>query len=270
MPKLSIITVTYNSSKQISTLLDSIADSKDKLSKEVIIVDNASQDNSAEIVAGHKSRPTLIRSSTNVGFSKAVNLGLKQSTGDYILLLNPDTQLVGDCLTTLINFAEKTNPLGAVAPKLLNPDGKPQASIFKFPTILNAFKKNFFGCTDCFGKYLPTPVTQKVDVAIMAAFLIPRATIDKIGGLNEKYFLYYEDFDFCRKLKQAKLPVYYLPSAKVKHVHGASGNFTSHFNSPLLASSKLYYGESYSTILNAVLWIGHKWQVILRGKKFRD
>lgn len=270
MTKLSIITVTYNSQNQIGAFLDSIAKSLDKISKEIILVDNASSDQTIKVIEKNKLKTILVKSPVNGGFAKGVNQGLARATGEYILLLNPDTQLVGDCLTNLVAFADKTSPLGAVAPRLLDPDGKPQASVFKFPTIINAIKKNFFNCPDCFGKYLPSPLTQKVDVAIMAAFLIPRSTLETIGSLNEKYFMYYEDFDFCRKLKEYGLPVYYFPDAKIKHVHGASGHFVSHLQSPLLKSSKLYYGNVYSGLLNFILMLGHKWQVILRGKKFKD
>jgi GT2 family glycosyltransferase len=104
----------------------------------------------------------------------------------------------------------------------------------------------------------------------MAALLVPKSVINQVGGLDERFFLYYEDIEFCRRLHQHNLPVYYLPKAKVKHIHGASGNFGSHLKSPLLKSAQTYYGPTYSAILNIVLWIGHKWQVILRGKKFRD
>lgn len=267
---LSIITVTYNSQKQIGSLLDSIYREKVKVNLEVIIVDNLSQDDSLLTAKNHKIKPHTYQMGTNAGFSVAVNRGIKAAKGEYLLLLNPDTILVKDCLSRLLAFAKDTSPLGAVAPRLLNPDGKPQGSVFRFPTIGNAIRKNFFNCQNCFGKYLPDNRIQKIDVAVMAALLIPRSTIDIVGVLDEKHFMYYEDVDYCRRLRKQDLPIYYLPTAKVKHIHGASGHFVYHLKSPLLASSRLYYGELYSNILNLVLWIGHKWQVILRGKRFRD
>jgi len=270
MIDLSIIIVTYNSQDYISDLLDSIKASPDKLKKEIIIIDNASQDKSVGAVKNHPLKPILTENNINMGFSKAVNMGLKKAKGKFVLLLNPDTKLVSNCLQTLYEFAQKTKPLGAVAPRLLEPNGKPQPSVYKFPTIWNAIKKDFFFCKKCFGKYLPDNKTQKIDVTVMAAFLIPASVIKKTGLLSEKFFMYYEDVEYCRRLKKHKLPVYYLPAAKVKHQHGASGNFVFHLKSPLLASSKIYYGKFYSKVLNLVLWIGHKWQVILRGKKFRD
>ena len=270
MIELSIIITTYNSEKQIGFLLDSIYKDKGKINLEVIVVDNQSADNSLLVAQDHKIKPLCLQTGSNAGYSIAVNKGFKNARGDYFLILNPDTVVQKGTLGKLLGFAKDTSPLGAVVPRLLNPDGKPQASVFKFPTITNAIKKYFFNCQNCFAKYLPDNRIQKVEVAVMAAFLIPRATIDVVGGLNEKYFLYYEDVEYCRRLRQNKLPVYYLPGAKIKHVHGASGRFKGHLASPLLASARLYYGVFYSEVLNLILWVGHKWQVILRGHKFRD
>ncbi len=270
MIDLSIITVTYNSGKNIGPFLDSITKEKGKLALEIIVVDNQSADNSVVVAEKHKIKPTVVRMKTNAGFSAAVNRGLALAKGEYILLLNPDTVIVSGALRKLFDFARDTSPLGAVAPRLLNPDGQPQASVYKFPTIINAIKHYFFNCRTCFNKYLPDDRIQRVDVAVMAAFLIPKSTLEQVGGLDEKYFLYYEDVDYCRRLKEHDLPIYYFPAAKVKHIHGASGHFVFHLKSPLLASSRLYYGEFYSNVLNLILWLGHKWQVILRGKKFRD
>lgn len=267
---LSIIIVTYNSEKQITPLLHSIYRTKSSLSLEVIVVDNQSADGSFAIAKTHRLKPKMIQTGHNAGFPAAVNRGIKISSGTYVLLLNPDTVVMRDTLERLLEFAKDSHQLGAVAPRLLNPDGKPQASAFKFPSIMNAIRKYFGNCKNCFGKYIPDNRTQKIEVAVMAALLIPRTTIDLIGGLDEKYFMYYEDFEFCRQLARHKLPLYYLPSAKVRHIHGASGHFGSHQESPLLASARLYHGEFYSDILNLILWAGHKWQVLLRGKRFRD
>ena len=267
---VSIIIVSYNSSKHLPGLLTSIQRSKDGLKKEVIIVDNASSDGSAKVAKKHPIKPKVLESKENQGFSKGVNMGLEVSTGQYILLLNPDTRVIGEAIKTLHAFAANTTPLGAVAPRLLDLNGRPQASVFKFPTILNSIKKNFLNCQNCFGKYLPKQTLAKVDVAIMAAFMMPRSTIQTVGKLDERFFLYYEDIEFCRRLNQHRLPIYYYAKAKIKHAHGASGNFTDHLSSPLLASSKIYYGSFYSKALNLSLWVGHKWQVILRRKRFRD
>ncbi len=267
---VSIITVGYKSEKTIKPFLDSIKKINDGLSKEVIVVDNYPLDKTVITAKGHSLKPTVIPNTENIGFSKAINMGLKVAQGEYILIINPDTRLVGKALLSLVEFAKKQPKLGAVAPRLLNYDGSIQSSCFRFPTILNAVKYMFLGHQTAYKKYNPGDSIVTVDVAVMAAFLVPRSTIDLVGGLDERFFLYYEDVEFCRRLNMFGLPVYYLPTAKVKHAHGVSGNFTSHLHSPLLASAKIYYGPFYFAILNSILWLGHKWQVILRGKKYRD
>lgn len=269
-PELSIITVGYRSEKTIGPFLDSIKKNRDDISKEIIVVDNYPADKGAATAEKHPIKPIVIRNTENVGFSTAINQGIKLAKGSYILIINPDTRIVGSALKYLLDFAKKTPKLGAVAPRLLDTDGKVQPSCSKFPTIWNAIKYNFFGCRDCFKKYNPGDQITTVEVAVMAAFLVPRSTFDHVGGLDERFFLYYEDVEFCRRLSQFGLPVYYLPTAKVRHTHGASGSFASHLRSPLLASARIYYGPFYSSLLNLVLWIGHKWQVILRRKRFRD
>lgn len=263
---ISIITIPYKSEKHIAPLLDSIKKSKDSLKKQVIVIDNYGQDKSAKIAKNHLIKPIVLEPGQNLGFAKAVNLGLKHAKGQYIFLINPDTTLVGDSLKYLYDFASKTNPLGAVVPKLIFPNNKAQPSVMKLPNIWNAFKHYFLGCKNCFGKYLPKENIAKVEVAVMAAFLIHTKLFKSMGGLDERFFLYYEDVEFCKRLKKAKLPIYYLKKAKVRHVHGASGNFVSHLKSPLAKSAQIYHGKLGSFLLNSVLYIGQKWQKFILRK----
>lgn len=269
-PTLTIILVTYRSEDNIVSLLDSLKKSVGNYSFEVIVIDNYPKDKSADLAQKHLIKPSVIRNKENLGFSKAVNIGLRQAKGEYILLLNPDTRPIGLALKYLVDFAVNHPNLGAVAPKLLDYSGKIQPSCSKFPTILNAIKHDFLRCETCFKSYYPGNKTTEVEVAVMAAFLIPSRVIKKIGGLDERFFLYYEDIEYCRRLWRNKYPVYFYPKPQVKHIRGASGGFTFHLKSPLLASAKEYYGPVYSSLLNTTLWVGHKWQVILRRKRFRD
>lgn len=266
---ISIILVAFRSKETVKVALDSLKPSAKNLNLQVIIINNSPEENLSSLAA-HPLKPEISNNTQNLGFSKGVNQGLKKAKGKYILLLNPDCKFIGKGLERLYHFANSQNTLGAVAPRLLNSNGTPQASVFKFPTILNALKKDFLGCKKCFGKFLPEKITQKVEVAVMAAMLLPRSTFTQIGNLDERFFLYYEDIEFCHRMYKAGLPLYYYPNSLVQHLHGASGGFTGHLNSPLLASSKIYFGDFYSTMLNITLWLGHKWQVILRGKRFRD
>ena len=263
---ISIITIPYKSEKHIGFLLDSIKKSKDGLKKQVIVINNFLSDNSTKIAKNHPLKPIVIEPGQNLGFAKAVNLGLKKAQGEYVFLINPDTTLVGNCLKVLHDFAIKKKELGAVAPKLVFPSNKAQPSVMRFPTIGNAIRHYFFGQKERFGKYLPKEKVAKVEVAVMAAFLIPTKVIKDLGGLDERFFLYYEDVEFCHRLKKAHLPIFYLSTAKVRHVHGASGNFVSHLKSPLAKSAIYYHGWLGSNLLNLTLWLGQKWQKFILRK----
>lgn len=263
---ISIITISYKSEKHIGPLLDSIKKSNDGLKKQIIVIDNYGRDKSVQIAKKHSTKPLVLEPGENLGFSKAVNLGLKKASGEYVFLINPDTVLVGNSLKIIHDFASKTKPLGAVAPRLVYPNNKPQPSVMQFPHIWNAFKHYFLGCKNCFGKYLPKENVAKVETAVMAAFLIPLEVIKKIGKLDERFFLYYEDIEFCRRLKKANLPIYYLKKAKVRHVHGASGNFKNHLSSPLAKSAQIYHGKPGSFLLNSVLYLGQKYQKFILRK----
>lgn len=264
---VSVVIVTYRSQDFIKPLLDSVKKGAGKLKIEVIIVDNYGQDQTLRIASRHPLKPKTVQSKTNLGFSKGVNRALKHAGGEYIFLLNPDCRLVGSCLTQLVNFARRQKLLGAVVPRLVFPNNKPQPSVMNLPSIWRAFQEYFLGRQGSFNKYLPTGITQ-VEVAVMAAFLIPRRVIKQLGPLDERFFLYYEDIEFCRRLKKAKLPIYYLPRAKVKHHHGASGQFNSHLHSPLAKSAQIYHGVLYSHLLNLTLYLGQKWQLLVK-KVFR-
>lgn len=262
--EISIITVGYKSEKTIGPFLDSIKKNRDNISKEIIVVDNYPGDRGATIAEKHILHPIVIRNNENVGFSKAINQGLKIAKGKYIFIINPDTRLVGKALQYLYDFAESHSELGAVAPQLLNNDGKVQPSCFMFPNIFNAIRHYFFGQKNQFNKYIPEGNLNTVDVAVMAAFLVPKKVINHVGGLDERFFLYYEDVEFCYRLKKYMYPIYYYPKAQVKHAHGASGNFTSHLASPLAKSAQIYHGRIGSFLLNTVLRLGQKWQKVLK------
>lgn len=265
-PDVSIITILYRSEKHIGPLLDSIKKGKGELEIEVVVVDNYGQDKALEIAAKHSLKPKTFQAKTNQGFAKGVNQGLKHSRGRHIFLINPDCRLVGNCLPKLVEFADKQESIGAVAPKLVFPDGKAQPSVMNLPSIWNAFREYFLGVKGGFNKYLPKKIST-VEIAVMAAFLIPAKVIKQIGKLDERFFLYYEDIEFCQRLKKAGLPIFYLPQIKVKHVHGASGNFKSHLSSPLAQSAKIYHGNLYSNLLNLTLFLGQKWQKLLKRIK---
>lgn len=194
-----------------------------------------------------------------MGFAKASNQGIKAGKGKYILLLNPDTIVPKRTLGSLVSFADKTQDAHIVGTALLTPGGDIQESVYRFPTILGAIKEYWFGMK---GKYSPyVPEGQKavsVDSVFGTAFLIKRKVIKKIGYLDERYFMYFEDIDYCRRAKKAGFKVYYLPSVKVLHHRGASGKDLARWDlqwKRLSPSSKIYHGILFHYMINSVLWV---------------
>lgn len=234
---LSVIIVNYNSGRFIMKCIDSIIKSKDNLKKEIIVVDNASGDGSDRLIALAFPDIVIIRNKVNLGFAKATNIGIKNSTGRYLLLLNPDTEITGNALEKLINFLRDTAEAGIVAPKLLYPDGSLQFSCrlfinFRIIILQRTFLGKFFKNSGTIKKYLMSDwnhnETRKVDWLLAACMMIPRTVINRIGGLNEAYKLYFEDVDICYRMKLASLGVYYYPDAVVIHDHqrGSAGKFS--------------------------------------------
>src|SRR3990167_668192 len=139
MPDLSIIIVSWNVKNLLKKCLESIFRNQGDLTLEVIIVDNASRDGTMEMVKTNFPQIKMISNEKNFGFAAANNQGIKQTKGDYLLLLNPDTEIVGSALKTAIDFMKKNQLIGACGIKHLNPDGSLQPSVRRFPTFLAIF-----------------------------------------------------------------------------------------------------------------------------------
>ena len=200
-PLVSVIIVNYNAGKLLAKALKSVSNFP---GVEVIVVDNS------------PPHP-------NLGFGKAVNQGVSQSHGDYIYLLNPDASLSKTALTRMIETAQKYSDRAIIAPRLENPDGTPQSSCYHPQTIWNALQEYWFNIKGAYSKYLPSgKKPQPVHAAVAAAWLVPRKVWDELGGLSDRFFLYFEDLDMCDRAGRAGIPVIYDPQAIVKHAHGVS------------------------------------------------
>jgi hypothetical protein len=270
--EVTIIIPSFNTKETLLSCVTSVLTNV-KLSFEVIVVDNASSDGSVESVkdvikkAKHQSI-SLMENANNLGFAKAVNQGIGKAKGKYILLLNSDTRVQKKTIENLVWFAEKNRDAGVVGAKLLNPDGSVQESCFNFPTIGNAIKEYFLGQKGSFGKFCPKgKEPTQVDAVVGAAFLITPEAIKRVGIFDEKYFMYFEDLDYCRRVKKSSLTVYFLPSSEVLHYHGLSGkNIVPQKDQwkRLIPGSKIYHGVINHYILNFILWSGQKWQRLWR------
>lgn len=260
MFELSIILVNYNSGDYLKQCVDSIRKTTDSFKDpkcEVIIIDNKSSDKSFEKV-GETDKIRKFSNKANLGFSRAVNEGIDLSRGKYILLLNPDTISTKDAIKRLYRFALSNKHAGVVGGRLKDPSGNIQPSVFNFPNLLGAIKEYWLGKRGTFSKFYPqTSEPLLVDAVVGAVFLITPESLKKVGKLDEKYFMYYEDIDYCKRVKEAGLGVYYLPGAIFRHAHGVSGkNQPSLQNERLISSSKKYNGVVRYYLLVFIIKVG--------------
>jgi hypothetical protein len=258
---LSVIIASYNTRELLGRCLKSVEREKGKLALEAIVIDNASTDSSPQMVKKEFPKVKLTVNRENLGFARAVNQGFREAQGKTILLLNSDTQLTKGGLAKLLEFEKKVGP-AIIGTKLINPDGSVQPSVFYLPTVKRAILEYWLGRKGYFAKYAPTGENpQEVEVVSGGAMLISRAVAEKIGLMDERYFMYFEDLDFCRRAHQAGFKVYYLPTVEIIHEHGASGKAlvdSANQWRRLVPSSKIYHGDARHYLINFILWSGQK------------
>jgi GT2 family glycosyltransferase len=224
--KLSIVIVSWNTRALLVDCLNSLAEAIAK-DVEVLVVDNASDDDSVAVVREKFPWVKLIANRENVGFATGNNQAIRQSTGEYALLLNPDTIVLPGALTTLMAFMDEKPKAGMAGSRVLNPDGTLQTSAYPAPTLFRELWRLFH--LDALwprGVYdmddWPTDVNRKVDVLLGACILCRRQALDQIGLMDEKYFMYSEEVDLCYRVRQAGWAIYWVPAAKIIHYGGQS------------------------------------------------
>lgn len=260
---LSIIIPSYNTKEILRRCLESIKKEERGIGLETIVVDNGSDDGSVEMIKKDFPAVKLICNSENLGFSRAVNQGIKASSGKVVFLLNSDTRLTRGSLKKLLELEKRVGP-AIIGAKMINPDGSPQPSVFHLPSLKRAILEYWLGRTGYFSKYLP-PADQPVEVEAVSggAMLISQPVFEKVGLLDERYFFYFEDLDFCRKAAKAGFKIYFFPRAQVIHEHGASGRNLADCRNQwrrLIPSSKIYYGALKHYLINFIIWSGQKWR----------
>jgi len=229
---LSIVIVSYNVSSFLDQALTTLEDSARGFEHEVFVVDNASSDDSVAMVRKKHPKVHVIVNTENLGFAKANNRALKEVSGRYVLLLNPDTVLRHDTLRIMVDFLDTHEDAGAAGCKVINPDGSLQLACRRgFPTPGVAFFKmvglaNLFPKSKKFGAYnltyLDPDTVAEVD-AISGSFMMLRKELfDTVGLLDEEFFMYGEDLDYCYRIKEAGWKIFYVPSTEIIHFKGES------------------------------------------------
>jgi len=211
--------VNYNGGEFTPACLESIPPGT-----ETIVVDNGSTDGSADALAARFPSLTLIRNAANLGFARAVNQGIARARGRYVCLLNNDARLSPDTLSTLAGYMDAHPDVGMTAPQLLHEDGRKQHSFDNFPSLATAFLNKSLLRLLAPGKY-PSKKQEyaeprEVESVIGACMMVRRSLIDRIGGLDEAYFLFLEETDWCLRARRAGSKVVFVPSSKVVHLQG--------------------------------------------------
>lgn len=228
MLDLAIVIVNYNTAELLQKCLESVFCTNFDRKFEVFVIDNNSTDNSVEMVQKKFPNVKLIKNEKNIGLAKANNKGIELSDSKYILFLNPDIIVRKYTLNKLIQFMENNPECGILGCKLLNPDGSLQLSCRTFPSFSSIFFKrtflrNFFPGKNIVQRYLMGDwdhlSTKEIDWLFGASLMVRRETINEVGGMDENYFLYFEDVDWCYRMKLKKWKVYYYPGAEMIHHH---------------------------------------------------
>ncbi len=239
--ELSIIIVNWNSKEYLRRCITSILAGTRGIEFEIIVIDSASFDGCGEMLQREFPQVQFIQSRENYGFSKSNNLAFQAASGESVLFLNPDTEIVGPAINVLHSALKSLPNAGAVGGKLLNTDGTVQTSCIQaFPTILNQLfsaeplrrmfpRSRLWGMSPLFETSTQPQVVEAISGACM---MLPRKLLQNIGVFSEDYFMYAEDIDLAYKISQAGYKCYYVPNATVVHHGGgsskaASSNFSS-------------------------------------------
>jgi len=228
---ISVVIVAWKAKRYLELCLDSLEKAPPRRSMEILVVDNASADGTAEMVETRFPKVRLIRSDENLGFAKGNNLAIRQCQGRYIALVNPDVIVLPGCLDALSDFLDSNPKVGNVGPRVLNPDGSLQETCRRHPTLWNnfceatglagAFKgRRFFSGQHM--TYFPHDRVLTVDVLVGCFSMIRREAFEAVGLLAEDLFMYGDDIDWCLRCWNAGWQVAFCPSAQAIHDQGST------------------------------------------------
>jgi len=272
--KLSIVIISWNVREDLLRCLSAIRDNPPAASFEQIIIDNNSTDSTVEAVRRQFPEVAIVENPENVGFARANNQGMEQARGDYVLLLNPDTVVHPHALDRLVAFLDEHPDVGACGPKLLNDDGSPQGSVRRFPT----FRGVLYAHTVCrmlglfrrqhrqwMMKDFAFDRQADVDQIMGAAMMVRRTVIDQVGRLDANFFMYFEEVDWCYRIKQAGWRIVFLPDAVITHLGGRSSSQTPLKRFMMLTSLMAFFRKHRRPLPTCLFGIVFKSALILRN-----
>ena len=256
---VSVVVVNWNTCGILRDCLYSVFEQTKNIDYEVIVIDNASTDGSVEMVKKDFPQVTLIENSENRGFATANNQGIEIAKGRYVLLLNSDTILLDDAINKTLSFADTHQETGAVGCQVWENSETIQMTCFRFPSVANLFLSTFwlnkiFKHNRILGRewmlWWGRDEEREVDVITGSFMLVRRKAIDEVGLMDEDYFLYYEETDWCYRFKKAGWKILFWPGAKILHWHGGSNSSKQdalkmfvQFQKSLLIFFRKHYGR---------------------------
>ncbi len=265
MADLAVCVVNWNTRDHLRRCLEALRDHAGGVGLQVIVVDNASSDGSADMVQAEFPGVDLVANEENVGYARGNNQALRRVEADFALLLNPDTIVTDGALQALLECAERHPKAGGLAPKLVYPDGRLQRSCRSFPTpdvviyeVLGLSR--LFPRSRRFGKYKMTwwgyDDERTVDQPMASALMLRMAAVRQVGAFDEEFPIFFNDVDLCKRLEDAGWEIWFTPAATVIHAHGAS---TSQVRRRMIAESHRsflrFYGKQYRGRVNpAAYW----------------
>jgi hypothetical protein len=268
---LSIVIVNYNTEKLLKGCLESVYAGANGTPFDVWVVDNNSRDDSVTMVKSQFPTVKVIENRVNVGFSKANNMVISRSLSDYILLLNPDTLVVGDAIDRVMKFMDEHPNVGIAGCKVLNKDGTLQLACRRtIPTPKVAFFRltglsKLFPASKVMARYNLTyedaEKTQEVDAVSGAFLMIRREAVNAIGLLDERFFMYGEELDWCLRAKRAGWAVMYYPAAEIVHYKGESTKYNSRkaareFYRAMYLFHKKHFAAHHWPVTNFLIYTG--------------
>jgi len=281
MVDLSVVVVSWNVSELLQQCIESIRRTQGALNVEVIVVDNASTDDTVATVRERFPDVCLIANEENRGFPAANNQGIAVAEGRHVFLLNPDTKVLDDSLERLVDYLDQHQRVGIVGPQLLTGKGEVQSSRRRFPTLATAIFESTWlqsmapeGVLDhYYVRDRPGDEVQEVDWLYGAALMARREAVDEVGPLDEGFFMYSEELDWCRRFVEAGWRVVYLPEAQVVHYGGKSSDQVVaarhiHFQTSKVRYFRKYHGAFVSELLRVYLLLSYAWQWLLEGAKW--
>jgi GT2 family glycosyltransferase len=283
-PLVSVVIVSFNVRDYLMQALSALyTDGSEPI--EVIVVDNASGDGSADEVESRFPQVTVIRQEKNEGFGKANNAGFARTRGDLVLLLNPDVIVDRDCVKVLADYLHATPGAGAAGPRLRRPDGRLDLAARRgFPAPAAAFYRvvglsRLFSRSPRFNRYnmgaFDEGQVHEIDAGTAACLMVRRAAVDQVGLFDPDFFMYGEDLDLCYRLKQGGWKIFYVPEAGALHVKGASsaqasGPMLYEFHRAMWQFHRKHYAAGLPAPVNGLVWsaIWARWALLRARQRF--